>query len=391
MVGDQVFGTVPKALFRAVVESFALSSVQSRIYELDPEDGEDATIISNFRGPDASVTTLSTQPIEDFVPSMACPDCESLDSSYRSVPFSVTVTFKNAVEFRDWFVAGYPEQDCDWVADEIEARISAGADDADIDDYCTNLIGESNRLAKDRCAACGANLTKGQMFTTFESGEPRQRFLGRPNIVLYGPMLEQEVRRIGAKCFDDPPINNKLEYLDQLFGTERGVDTDGFCYAGESRRSYGVDSTFLVSSDTYQEENLDRVFEYYEPRDIVSGLPRGFSFSMGRSSTGRKYPIYWDVNLNRTQAFKFVQLLIDGTYFDDFTREVKLYLVTVNRQAKSQLVSLLEIRAVRREAGGVQMRWSVLCFQRSLSWQVDSSARHDPTQVQSKQVRRELG
>lgn len=173
VVGDQVFGTVPKALYRAVVESFALSAVQSRIYELDPTDSEDSAIISNFRGPDTSVASLNTSPIDEFVPSMACPDCESLDSSFRSVPFSVTVTFKNAIEFRDWFVAGNPEQDCDWVAEEIETRISAGADDSDIEDYCTNLVGESNRLAKDRCEACGANLTSGQMFTRFESSEPR--------------------------------------------------------------------------------------------------------------------------------------------------------------------------------------------------------------------------
>ncbi|KAH8075532.1 hypothetical protein JL721_1544 [Aureococcus anophagefferens] len=177
-----------------------------------------------------------------------------------------------------------------------------------------SLDGVDNTFARERCAACGvtdASESKTQFTSGFDADEPRARYLAKPNL------------------------------------------------------PFGVDATFVSGSDVYRESNIDEVYDFYdaEELDAVSGMPFGFTYSMRRNATTSEYPkdfpVFWDVNLNRTRAMDIWTLIKDGNYFDGNTRSVELSMITTNRMISSQFLTLTSIVGESLDGGGVEYQYTV--------------------------------
>mmetsp|Transcript_21808 Transcript_21808/g.33530 ORF Transcript_21808/g.33530 Transcript_21808/m.33530 type:complete len:2490 (-) Transcript_21808:215-7684(-) len=354
IINDNVFATVPLALLRASIDALAL---QQAIND-DLISGKNNFSTSSFISQDSFGG--ATTPIRELkgidslllnLPSLACPECSAANDAYSTYTFDVNVTFENALGYFDWSPKIHPDKDCHWIDDTC---IPANGET-----YCCALISEDNILASDVCRACGATIPKEQAYyTRFSNDEPRARYLSNPNLVVYGPILQQTSRSKSDGCYTNRPYNSKLKYLDDQIGD--GSDPDpGFCNAGETEESFGVDATYLDTSETYNEANNDIVLDLYSSDDLVGGVPRGFFYKMGRKSTGEHYPIYWDVNLNRSQALKIVTLLEDGNYFDDFTQEATISIITTNRKAESRLIAFFELEASVMPTGGIQFQYQI--------------------------------
>lgn len=347
IVNDEVFATVPLALWRGVVEALGAGDAPGHV-DLNASDAPprfDAAV--DYRDVDLS-------DLERYVPSMACPDCAVSDRAYETVPFTVETNLDNANGYANWRVKGDPEAGC------------ASVGDGDGFAYPCTAEGEDNTFAKARCGNCGVALKNPIQFSdAFPPAEPRARFLAKPNLLVYGALLTQE-RSAATACERGRPFNRFLPYLD-----DRGDP----CLSDDraEREPFGIDATFMPSSDVYREENWDGVYDYYHPNELAdSGLPFGFSYSMmaGRHEAGgasnaatstypRDFPVYWDVNLNKTRARDIVTLIRDGNYFDEHTQSVSLRLITTNRHLKSQLLTVTKIKVKKETGGGLKFYWDV--------------------------------
>ena len=158
-------------------------------------------------------------------------------------------------------------------------------------------------------------------------------------------------------CKKGRPYNRFLSYLDAYDPCLD--DDDGL------REPFGVDATFVSGSDVYRESNVDEVYDFYdaEELDAVSGMPFGFTYSMRRNATTSEYPkdfpVFWDVNLNRTRAMDIWTLIKDGNYFDGNTRSVELSMITTNRMISSQFLTLTSIVGESLDGGGVEYKYTV--------------------------------
>lgn len=335
---ETVHATVPAMLYRIVLEVIALQIALI----------VDASVSSepNFIPFNETTPTydIDTTPYDKYIPSLACPDCSRLTASgdYVSVPFEVNVRQDNAVGYGDWHVKDDPSRTC------ATLRVNNTNDV----DSC-QLLGQDASVASTRCAECGAPFTNRPQFSIIDPGKPRDRYMTQPNVIVYGPLLVQK-RADGRVCRDGRPFNSKLDYLD---------DPHPRCHlrSNENRGAFGVDATFDASSSTYRSTNEDNVYLYYDPSelDMTTGQPYGFTYDMGSDGKARDYPIYWDVNMNRSRALEIVQLLVDGEYFDDFTKSVRLTTIAVNRDQSEQLIAVVQMRVQRDTAGGLEFSYSI--------------------------------
>ncbi|KAH8065891.1 hypothetical protein JL722_279 [Aureococcus anophagefferens] len=336
VVDGEVFAT----LWKGVVEVLGVIDAPGNLEEHLSADAAPDRFNSTLPFADVDLADL-----ERYVPSLACPDCPSFEGSYRTVPFSLDVGLPNANGYADWS----PKRNPAWTCADFGAA----------DWFDCDAQGVDNTFARERCAACGvtdASESKTQFTSGFDADEPRARYLAKPNLVVYGVLLTQQ-RNKAMACKKGRPYNRFLSYLDAYDPCLD--DDDGL------REPFGVDATFVSGSDVYRESNIDEVYDFYdaEELDAVSGMPFGFTYSMRRNATTSEYPkdfpVFWDVNLNRTRAMDIWTLIKDGNYFDGNTRSVELSMITTNRMISSQFLTLTSIVGESLDGGGVEYKYTV--------------------------------
>jgi hypothetical protein len=250
----------------------------------------------------------SSEMSDSLMPSFLCPDCDAYSGDYLSHVFNVTVSTKSSTNANEMFPT----------LDETSVRA----------------------------------------FRTFTA----------PNQVLVGPLITQA--RIKGQVCSKIPYN--IEAIKQFYrtgDTGRGVKPEctssGRANNGFRKydlRPFGYDGTFMATSDLYRESNylqmtsLYKVYNsstgerFYRPSwesdswpedystamdfwkvvtekyteiwsdeiDLDTLVPYGFFWDGGTGSddvTG--FPVFFDINANKSRATELVQLLDDGKYFDD--------------------------------------------------------------------------
>jgi hypothetical protein len=97
---------------------------------------------------------------------------------------------------------------------------------------------------------------------------------------------------------------------------------------------YGFDAQFLSASKLYNK------FVVSEKNDIFpdstklspSGIPYGFHY-IDMSAKKGGYPIFFDINIDKTKALDYITFLEDGGYLDEASGTLKMYMLTYNAYA----------------------------------------------------------
>mmetsp|Transcript_23905 Transcript_23905/g.80624 ORF Transcript_23905/g.80624 Transcript_23905/m.80624 type:complete len:1056 (+) Transcript_23905:756-3923(+) len=366
IVGGRPFATVPPAVWYAVAELLALQAAP----ELPSVAEQDRGLLdyAGHLGLAGQGEFMSYDArLDAEVPSLACPECDAVPAaadgsraSFRNVPFAVVTTPRNANGYYDWRAreegaaaagAGTFEgaRDCASLA----AEVASGALDLEV---ACGVAGDDYTLARQKCAVCWAGVPWGdstlprtQYVGAQDPDEPRLRYMTKPNVIIYGPIMTQ-LRVEGARCQTGRPFNRYLDYL---------VDAGIKCQSEKpSKAPFGMDAT--LSSDHFAQfwsQNAKDLFHSYDETEMERSIPFGF-YGSSRGQ-GRDFPVYWDVNLNYTRARDVTRLAVDGGYFDEFTQQVRIDVVTQNREAPSQLLAVTSVVASLQPEGGVNFEWSV--------------------------------
>ena len=168
------------------------------------------------------------------------------------------------------------------------------------------------------------------MFQQLDETKPRMRFLSHPNLVLYGILLTQK-RKTKRAC--SVAGNTLLAHFSYL-----GPN----CHDEPSKEPFGADPTFVRSKSVYS------------AREAVpdTGVPFAFTFDQGDpKGLAEDYPVFFDVDLNRSHAKKLMDIVIEGGYFDASTESAKATMLLMNLEIGS--IAKITIESERYAAGAV--------------------------------------
>ena len=174
------------------------------------------------------------------------------------------------------------------------------------------------------------------MFKQLDNNKPRMRFLSRPNLVLYGILLSQERVQERSCSVEGNTLLAQFSYLGSL------------CHGKPSTEPFGKDPTFVQGKSVYSE------------REAVphNGVPSGFTFDQGDpSGLTTDYPVFFDVDLNRSQAKKLMAIVVEGGYFDGGTSSAKAAMLLMNLELGS--IAEITIESKRQSAGGISFEVSI--------------------------------
>eukprot|EP01050_Picozoa_sp_SAG11_P016282 SAG11_NODE_2202_length_3695_cov_2.007508_1_plen_632_part_00 len=165
-----------------------------------------------------------------------------------------------------------------------------------------------------------------------------------------------QTRLSSAKCPNAGPFGAVSEQ----------IGADKMCRFEEefSEAPYGVDPTFVQGTRTFRSSNIvgdlaniSLLEKLFTPDEIKpSGVPFGFFFGMG-SNSGADYPVLFDVNKNRSQVHKMIDILDEGNYFDQFTSTVEISMVLLN--VETQWLTLVTIDSTWTLEGRLQFDYEL--------------------------------
>jgi hypothetical protein len=158
--------------------------------------------------------------------------------------------------------------------------------------------------------------------------------------VLIGPLLTQ--KRVAETYCDETSGTTTFDFLMQRFGKSYQkscrnlVYTTGSSYYDElDDGPFGADPTFIPTSTMYRATN--NVDDMYGTDERSStNVPYGFFINQGAANVNfpneydDKFPVIFDVNMNRTRANDFVTYLRDGKYLDQQSAFFQLRFVLFN-------------------------------------------------------------
>ena len=137
----------------------------------------------------------------------------------------------------------------------------------------------------------------------------------------------------------------------------------------EYNGAYGVDSTFVKTSELYRETN--EWSHFYDSSELKDGgtLPRGFFFDMGcayrvngdpniQCSPGpRNFPIMLHIDHNVSKAADMLTFLKDGNYIDSQTMELVASITFLNLRTGN--LCLIQVKFAPTRSGGYGMTYEV--------------------------------
>ena len=203
-----------------------------------------------------------------------------------------------------------------------------------------------------------------RMFREPSDDELRIRYLAQPNIVLYGILLTQtraslrtcptrkELRRDQFVDVLRSNLNQSCIYVQRRLAKASRSEVDPFeeeaSFVRESKDAFGVDPTFVETSDLYRVEN--DVENYYEHEDVRkdTGIPYGFQYRMGapereyhtiegdRSRYPMNYPVFIPTQGNASRAYEILDFLEAGGYFNDAgTDDITVQILSFNPETEN--------------------------------------------------------
>ena len=96
--------------------------------------------------------------------------------------------------------------------------------------------------------------------------------------------------------------------------------------------------------------------------DLQSLVPYGFLNAAGPGSSAVEgFPVFFDINLNKTKAAELFQALVDGRYLDpDFTQRVDTTMLLFNPELG--LFTLVQVTAMPSKTGGTTLSSDMALF-----------------------------
>lgn len=174
----------------------------------------------------------------------------------------------------------------------------------------------------------------------------RQRFFRPGNLVIGGLQITQE-RKSLTKCTSLPGL------IRETLGDA--------CLDGDSKlkEPFGVDATFVTTSDLYRATNQWRDFySEDEMRDADAGLPFGFFYNGGcNDCTCEDFPVVFPVKMNMTRMGQFATYLSEGNYIDDFTSKIDFQIPVLNYEMGK--IVLIHVTFERADFSGWSMDYDI--------------------------------
>ena len=203
------------------------------------------------------------------------------------------------------------------------------------------------------------NLMVDQMFAPLSNLTHRLRYFpaGSPNLVLVGPIITQNRSRV-TTC---PTVEGVLVDMPDDHKDEVCSITNNQGMFKEDLEPFGVDPTFEPSSTVYRATNQDIKSKLYKATELdQGGLPFGFFSDQGDPevlSTNSRFPVVFDIDMNRTRAMDLITFLREGGYLDAKSKIIQVKLIMFN--AELALYSIVTVRFDRTSTGSVDVSSSI--------------------------------
>jgi hypothetical protein len=175
---------------------------------------------------------------------------------------------------------------------------------------------------------------------------------GSPNLVLVGPILIQNRTRVST-CKD---VEGVMIDMPETHKQAVCALTDANGVPKIDEHPFGVDPTFEPSSKLYRATNEKLKKKFYKPEELDrGGLPFGFFPDQGDPEvldTTSRFPVVFDIDMNRTRALDVVEYLKEGGYLDSQSQVIQMKLILFNAELK--LYSIVTARFDRNPTGSVE-------------------------------------